>query len=566
MKWVSWRVCALSVVAVASVLALQACGGGGGSSAPTPVTPAGEVTTPAAQQATQGSTSTSLGIAAGGTVSLPLSTARVTLPAASLVDTTGAAASGSVTVKLTAIDPAVAPQSVAGGVYTTDTSAQAPLLETFGAIDVLATDAVGQTLKLAPGKLATLRIPVRTRAATAPASIDLYFFDTAQQIWVKESSATLVGDVTTGQYYEGKVSHVGTWGAAVAITDTVNVTGCVEDDKQKVPTGTVKVYTDGMDYSALAWSTMGTDGKFSVRMKRGASALLVVKDTAGEASVVNTLSTVVADKDQGACLQLQAVTDERVTLLGLMAALDKVVTLALAPSATVNVSTGLPQLAPAASVCKTGALGQYTLDGAPAISGLPIAATSPHQLNVGFKACAPQVAGLGALTGATSSPVFTGESSAQFSYTLPPSGGFELAATTQLGGLLDFDTTPSASGQFLGISGQFVGASGQFASTITSDTNGTNVLATVTPAAGATLTNLVTGRTLTFVSGRVEVSTSGLAYKSFSFTLNGAAYVVDGAINKGAVTAGQLITVTRNGTVVGAIAYPAPFASGIDPF
>jgi hypothetical protein len=557
MKWVSWRVRALSVLAMASVLALQACGGGGGgSSAPNPATPAGEVTTPAAQQATQGSTSASLGVAAGGNVSLPLSTARVTLPAASLVDTTGAAASGSVTVKLTAIDPALAPKSVAGGLYTTDTTAQAPLLETFGAIDVQATDAVGQALKLAPGKLATLRIPVRTRATTAPASIDLYFFDTAQQIWVKESSATLAGDVTTGQYYEGKVGHAGTWGAAVAITDTVNITGCVEDDNHKVPTGTVKVYTDGVDYSALAWSTLGSDGKFSVRMKRGASALLVVKDAASEATAVNTLSTVVADKDQGACLRLLTAIDPA-PFLSLMTSLTEVVTLALAPSATVSLNT-VPQLAPAASVCAKGAVGQYTLDGAAAAAGLPIGASSTHQLNVGFKACAPQVAGLAALTGLNAKPAFTGETAAQFSYTLPQSGGFQLTATTQLGNLLNLST--------------YLSANGQFGTSVSSDATGTKVLAVVTPTAGATLTHLISGRTLSFIGGSVQVSssgvnTTGLSYNDFSFKLNGNTYVVSGTFNSNNPTVASTLTMRRNGETVGIISLNPPSADGIvDPF
>ncbi len=564
MKCVSWRVSrAWCAVSVASVLALQGCGGGGGSDSPTPeANAAGDVSTAAALQDTQGSTTTTLGAVAGGKVSLPLSTASFTLREAGVVNASGAAATGEVTVTLKAIDPALASKSLAGGVYTTDTGAQAPLLETFGAIDVQVTDAVGQALKLAPNKLATLRIPVRTRAAAAPDPIDLYAFDTAQQIWVKEATAKLAGDVATGQYYEGTVSHVGTWAAAVALTDTVTVTGCVVDNDGKLPTGTVKVYTDGTNYSAVDTGTLGSDGKFSVRMKRGASALLVVKAAADEATVVNNLSAVVADKDQGACLKLPEVTDE-LTFLSLMNSLDKVLTLALAPSATVNLTTGLPQLTPAMSVCKTGALGQYTLDGAAATAVLPIAATSTHQLNVGFRACAPQVSGLGALTGVTSSPVFTGESAAQFRYTLPPSGGFELVATTQLSGLLDFNANLTANLT----ASEFVGANGQFVSSIVSDALGTNVVAVVSPAAGAVLTNLVSGRTLTFVSGSVQVSTAGLSYKKFSFTLNGATYVVDGSINKGAVSADTLITLTRNDTVVGAITNaPRPFAKGIDPF
>jgi hypothetical protein len=152
--------------------------------------------------------------------------------------------------------------------------------------------------------------------------------------------------------------------------------------------------------------------------------------------------------------------------------------------------------------------------------------------------------------------VFTGESAAQFSYTLPQAGGFQLTATTQLSSLLDFSARLSASGQFL--------------STIGSDASGANVTAVVTPAAGATLSNLISGRTLSFVSGSVQVSRAGannvaLRYNNFSFKLNGNTYVVNGVFNNNNPTPDSELTVSRNGAQVGII-NSTSIGGTVDPF
>lgn len=150
---------------------------------------------------------------AGTTVTVPNSPAQVVLPAAGLVTASGSAATGSVTARVTAIDAAANPGNMPGNGTARTASGGVETIESFGAVNVQLNDASGARLNLAPGKMATIRIPLATRSTAAPGTMPLYYFDETTGLWVAEGTATLRG-TAPNQYYEGTVGHFTTWNAA----------------------------------------------------------------------------------------------------------------------------------------------------------------------------------------------------------------------------------------------------------------------------------------------------------------------------------------------------------------
>ena len=108
----------------------------------------------------------SFDVAAGATVAVAGKAAQVSLPAAGLVTTTGVAATGAVMAEVTPINPATDPANMPGN-YTAQAAVAggaAQPIESFGALNVTLKDAAGKALNLAPGKTATIRIPLATRS------------------------------------------------------------------------------------------------------------------------------------------------------------------------------------------------------------------------------------------------------------------------------------------------------------------------------------------------------------------------------------------------------------------
>ncbi|MBI5926802.1 MAG: immunoglobulin domain-containing protein [Aquabacterium sp.] len=246
----------------------------------------------------------------------PNSTAQVTLAAASLVDAaTGAAATGQVKVAITPIDPASQTSAMPGS-YKADNGQS---IESFGAIQVHLTDAAtGKPLQLGAGKTATIRIPVKTRSQTIPATIPLYYFKESTGLWVQEGSATLQHDATLGDYYEGSVSHFSTWNADKPIEETVHVTGCVRNADKSIPTQAISVLTDGLDYSGAAFASVDANGQFDVTLKRNGRATLTANSSETSSSQL-TLEASATDIKLDTCLVLNALPVKPVFLLQPMA-------------------------------------------------------------------------------------------------------------------------------------------------------------------------------------------------------------------------------------------------------
>lgn len=244
-------------------------------------------------------TTAQLPIAAGGTVSLAGSSARLVLPANALQRADGSIPTGNVTVALTPLDPA-SDSTVMPGDYTTLVGGAIRHIESFGALDVVLTDSTGARLNLRPGFTANLRIPVGTRNAAPPANSPLYFFDEASGRWVEEGSAAQGGSGAAA-YYEGTVSHFTTWNAD-QVYETVQVNGCIADANGARVAG-ASVEGDGIDYSGTSSARSDAGGNFSIPVRRGSHTALT---GVFGGQLTNTLQQATASVDitLPACLSL----------------------------------------------------------------------------------------------------------------------------------------------------------------------------------------------------------------------------------------------------------------------
>ena len=217
----------------------------------------------------------SFAAATAATITVAGSAAQVSLPAAGLVTASGAAATGTVTVEVTPINPATNPANMPGNYTAQAPGGGAPTpIESFGALNVTMKDAAGNALNLGAGKTATLRIPMATRSASAPATIALFYFNETSGLWVQEGTATLAG-TAPNQYYEGTVSHFTTWNADQVI-DTIRVLGCVQDSAGAKVAG-AEVTSYGSDYSGRDSVFSNANCDFAVAIRRGGVANIVAQ-------------------------------------------------------------------------------------------------------------------------------------------------------------------------------------------------------------------------------------------------------------------------------------------------
>ncbi|MEO7496599.1 MAG: hypothetical protein ABIT83_11530 [Massilia sp.] len=233
----------------------------------------------------------------GGTVTLAGSAAQVQLAASSLVDAaSGAAATGNVSVEMTPIDPGVDPLNMPGNYRA---QGEAVPIESMGALQVELRDGAGKALNLAPGKQATIRIPVPAGAKSPPLSMPLYYFKESTGLWVREGAATLAG-VAPNQYYEGTVSHFTVWNADQPL-DTIYINGCVVDAAGKPADASVT--SSGLDYYGSATVSTGMpSGQFKVPARRNSRALV----TAQAGTAIDAVEAVTGSGDLTlpSCLQL----------------------------------------------------------------------------------------------------------------------------------------------------------------------------------------------------------------------------------------------------------------------
>ena len=234
---------------------------------PLPVT-ANQATTITQRLVAAGSVQT-FNAAAPGTLRAANSLASVDLPADSfVVDGGSTAATGTLSAKLSVIDPARDPAAMPGR-YVASTGRA---IESFGALSVDLRDAAGNKLNLKAGATATVRIPLSSRSTTPPATVPLFHLDEATGQWTQEGQATLK-TTAEGSYYEGTVSHFSSWNADMEM-DTIFVNGCVNDSAGKPAVWTF-VQATGLDYSGMDAAATDAAGKFRVAIRKNSLAELL---------------------------------------------------------------------------------------------------------------------------------------------------------------------------------------------------------------------------------------------------------------------------------------------------
>jgi hypothetical protein len=244
--------------------------------------------------------------AADATLTSPGSAARVQLPADALVDSaTGQPVPGMAKASVTPVDPARDAERMPGNYTAVDNNATVRTIESFGAIKVDLRDAAGRRLQLAPGKTATVRIPLSTRSANPPATVPLFYFQETSGHWIKEGEASLV--TSAGEsYYEGTVSHFSYWNADKE-AETVIVEGCVVGPNG-APAAGVRVSSNGVDYSGRSDAVTDNEGRFSIAVRRDS--------TTGIWAATDTLITPIHEVEvgqfgggmKGDCMKLEAAT------------------------------------------------------------------------------------------------------------------------------------------------------------------------------------------------------------------------------------------------------------------
>lgn len=145
----------------------------------------------------------------GGSVTLA-NGLSIVLPANAVVNAaSGAPYSGTVKVAAQWLNPTAndLPNTMPGDLRGLNSSGKLQLLTTYGMAAVELTGSSGELLQIAPGKKATVSVPIpASLIASAPASIPIWYFDETKGLWKEEGEG-----VKNGNNYTAEVSHFSFW-------------------------------------------------------------------------------------------------------------------------------------------------------------------------------------------------------------------------------------------------------------------------------------------------------------------------------------------------------------------
>jgi PKD repeat protein len=138
--------------------------------------------------------------------------ASFTLPVRGLIREDGSAAEGDVTVSLTPVDVAFDAAAFPGSFTGYRTDGAGGVLLSYGVAE-FHFEQDGESLQLAPGKQATIEIPVYTSGASVGDEIPLWSVDEQSGTWVEEGTGTIVeSDASpTGLAYRAGIGHLSWW-------------------------------------------------------------------------------------------------------------------------------------------------------------------------------------------------------------------------------------------------------------------------------------------------------------------------------------------------------------------
>ncbi len=231
--------------------------------------------------------------ASGGTAGTGDGTGEVEFGANSFETEGGAAYTGDVTVELNAMLPGEPDfyGTFPGDFEGVREDGTTTMFESFGFMTVNMYGADKSPLQLADGMTAGLSLDIGAeKAARAPATIPMWYYDETDGLWHEEGEAVLNGTV-----YEADVAHFTTWNWDLPIDDICRIEGYVHDDEGE-PVEGARVLTSAVDYALRDEAFTNSEGFFSVRARKnsqtdiwamkGARVSDVVRVTVGEACPV----------------------------------------------------------------------------------------------------------------------------------------------------------------------------------------------------------------------------------------------------------------------------------------
>lgn len=179
--------------------------------------------------------------AAGGTLA-GRDGARLVLPPGALVDAAGAPVAGAVQVAVTPVDPGADPRAFPGRYQGLRPAGTRGLIESYGTVEFVPTKN-GAPLQLAPGRRATIEIPIYTalhrdgRPVQPGDTIPLWSLDERSGDWVQEGQGTVVASTASPSELalRATVGHLSWWncdqwlGAVPEDSWNPNLKCCIRD-------------------------------------------------------------------------------------------------------------------------------------------------------------------------------------------------------------------------------------------------------------------------------------------------------------------------------------------------
>lgn len=239
--------------------------------------------------------------AASGGEATTLEGGKIVLPANGIVVAAGGTPyTGEVHIYARWIDPAAGTGlqlGVPGDGRGADNSGFLKLLTSYGIMAVELAGDGGQLLQIAPGKTATINIPIPSSlSSTAPATIPLWSFNDSLGLWRQEGVATKTGNV-----FAGTTSHFSFWDGAVG-ADLVNVKAKIVDaSAHPLANVAIAITPVGVPlnagYSGLGFSD--ADGNVTGAIPANSNLVLQVMTPCSTPAYAKSFSSASADVDLG---------------------------------------------------------------------------------------------------------------------------------------------------------------------------------------------------------------------------------------------------------------------------
>lgn len=231
-------------------------------------------------------------------INLAQQSARVSIPANSLVRVDGRPVVGQVNVQFSIIDSAQEPEAMPGGYQIVGGG----WMESFGALSITALDDSGAALTLANGQVANIRIPVSTRG-NLQETMPLFYFDSVRNGWVQSGTSTLTENSDGTLVYVGTIDRIAPWNADL-VMQTTTLTGCVQDTNGTRLANAI-ISGDGIDYSSITKAKSDAQGNFSLPV-RTSSSLYVMAQSGTKSSEAQKVTTTSVASNLSQCLVVSA--------------------------------------------------------------------------------------------------------------------------------------------------------------------------------------------------------------------------------------------------------------------